>query len=267
MDRAVELEGAFARALLDTDADVPGPVVGRRGASAARRFAVYRNNVYASLTDVLAGRFPVSARLVGDAFFRAMARAYVEEAPPRSPVLLRYGAGFPDFVGGFPPASAVPYLGGVARLEWAWHEAYHAKDAVPLSLPELAEVADTAEEAVLTLHPSLHVVRSTYPIVSIWELAMREGENEPARLPAGGEDALVVRPQLEVEVRHLPPGGAVFVQALAEGMVLMDAAKRALEGAAAFDLEANLAGLMRSRAIVGAGPKSLNETFPQKNRC
>jgi hypothetical protein len=251
MDRALEREGSFARAVLDAGADVPAPLLGRNGASPARRFAVYRNNVYASLIDVLAGRFPATARLVGDTFFRAMARIYVEKTPPASPVLLRYGGDFADFVASFPPASAVPYLADVARLEWAWHAAYHAKDAVPLSLSELAAAGEAAGEVVLTLHPSLHVVRSAYPAITIWQLALREGENEPARLPADGEDALVVRPALEVEVRHLPPGGAVFVQALGEGATLSAAAARALSEAPAFDLEANLAGLMTSGAIAG----------------
>jgi hypothetical protein len=250
MGRALELEAAFARTVLDAGAEVPAQL-GRGGKSPSRRrLAVYRNNVYASLIDILASRFLVTVRLVGDAFFRAMARIYVEETPPASPVLLHYGVDFADFVAGFPPASAVPYLADVVRLEWAWHAAYHAKDAVPLPLDALAGGAETVEQAVLTLHPSLGVVRSAYPVITIWQLAMREGENETARLPADGEDALVVRPALEVEVRRLPPGGAVFVQALVDGQTLLDAAQTASSEAPAFDLEANLAGLMTNGLIV-----------------
>jgi hypothetical protein len=251
-----EAEGDFARAVLDPNAEVPPPLTRQSGGTPARRFSVYRNNVYASLIDVLAGRFPVTSRLVGDAFFRAMARLYVEKEPPRSPVLLRYGAGFADFIAEFPPAAPVPYLGDVARLEWAWHAAYHAADAEPLSLEVLAQLAAGVEHATLTLHPSLHVVRSDYSVVTIWQLAAREGEDEPARLPARGEDAMVVRPKLEVEVRRLPEGGADFVQALKDGAMLQAAAERALKEAPAFDLEANLAGLMTSGAIVGASAKS-----------
>jgi hypothetical protein len=225
-------------------------LVGPHGSRPSRRFAVYRNNAYASLIDVLAGRFPATARLVGEAFFRAMARIYVAERPPASPVLLRYGGDFAGFVAEFPPAKPVPYLADVARVEWAWHAAYHAKDAELLSLVELAPVGECAHEAQLTLHPSLKVVRSAYPVVTIWQAAMRDGEHEQARLPAVGEDALVIRPGLAVEVRRLPPGGAVFVQALADGATLLEAAEGALEDTATFDLEANLTGLMRSRAVV-----------------
>src|SRR5665811_2783 len=236
---ADELEGLFARAVLDTDAPTPQALARKTGTAPARRFAVYRNNVYASLIDVLACRFPVSARLVGDEFFRAMARVHVQKEPPRSPVLLRYGAGFADFIAGFPSAAPVPYLADIARLEWAWHEAYHAADAEPLSLGALEAAAGHVEHATLALHPSLTVLRSPYPVVTIWQLAMR-----------GGEDALVLRPKLEVEIRRLPEGGADFVLALKTGASLQDAAMSATAEAPDFDLAGNLAGLMARGAIV-----------------
>lgn len=252
MGTATDNEAAFARALLDAEAAVPDGIEGRGGGRAERRFSVYRNNVHASLVDVLAGRFPVSAKLVGEAFFRAMARIYVAKTPPDSAVLLRYGGGFADFVAGFPPAAPVPYLADVARLEWARHGAYHAADAEPLPQEALAALVPRAERLVLTLHPSLRLVRSDYPVVTIWELAARDGEDEPVRLPAEGEDALVLRPALEVEVRRLPEGGAVFIQALQDGAQLPEAAVRASAVAPGFDLVASLAGLMRSGAIAGA---------------
>lgn len=255
MTRAVALENAFARAVLDADADVPAPLVRKAPGPPARRFSVYRNNVYASLIDVLASRFPASARLVGEEFFRAMARIYVQQEPPRSPVLICYGAGFADFVAGFAPAAPVPYLADVVRLEWAWHAAYHAVDTAPLPAAGLAEAAEGIEKATITLHPSAQVVRSAYPVVTIWRLVRRQGTDEPARLPAEGEEALVVRPRLDVDVRCLPPGGAAFVLALAAGQTVHAAANTALAEMPGFDLAANLAGLMTSGAIADMGGK------------
>ena len=83
-----------------------------------------------------------------------MARAHVEDEPPRSAVLMRYGASFPAFVAHFPPAASVPYLADMASLEWAWHVAYHAEDAAPLPLGGLARAVEHAEDAALSLHPS-----------------------------------------------------------------------------------------------------------------
>ena len=71
MTSFAEAQEAFASAVLDADAALPAQVTRKGGGAPTRRFAVYRNNVYAGLIDVLAGRFPVVARLVGEDFFRA----------------------------------------------------------------------------------------------------------------------------------------------------------------------------------------------------
>ena len=146
------------------------------------------------------------------------------------------------------------YLADVAALEWAWHAAYHAPDVTPLSLPELARAAERAEDAVLRLHPSLAGVPSPHPVVSIFELNAQEGDVPPTRLERGGEDALVVRPYLDVEVRRLPPGATPFVLALKSGESIGGATATALGEAPGFNLEANLAGLIESGAIVGIAP-------------
>jgi hypothetical protein len=145
----------------------------------------------------------------------------------------------------------VPYLADIAALEWAWHAAYHAADAAPLPLEELASVADHAGGAVLRLHPSLGLVSSTFPIVTIYEL--HEDGNEPpqTRLEAQGEDALVLRPDLDVEIRRLPTGAVTFIEAIRYGGTIGEATMAALQKVPDFDLEANLAGLMTSGAIVG----------------
>ena len=79
------------------------------GARRARpaRFAVYRNNVIVGLREALAKRFPVTLRLVGDEFFRGMARA-------SSPAAGRLAAAhpiwrrFPDFIETFEAAQPCP---------------------------------------------------------------------------------------------------------------------------------------------------------------
>jgi hypothetical protein len=84
----------------------------------------------------------------------------------------------------------------------------------------------------------------------MFELNTQDGEVPATRLE-GGEDALVLRPRLEVELRRLPEGGACFILALRERKTLGEAAAIALDEAAGFDLEANLSGLIASGAIIG----------------
>jgi hypothetical protein len=98
------------------------------------------------------------------------------------------------------------------------------------------------------LHPSAEIVRSTHPVVTLW--AMNSGELEPAPIEDWrAQDALVLRPLLDVEVRLLPAGGAAFLAALAEARPLAQAAEAALADHAEFDLTANLAGLIGSGLV------------------
>ncbi len=245
-----ETQTAFAAAVLDADRPVPAGITSYMRALPEKRFNVYRNNIYASLIDVLEGRFPVVARLVGEEFFRATAKAYVSNQPPVSPVLMRYGATFAAFLDGFEPVADLPYVGDVARLEWAWNAAYHAADAEAVSIDELSDVpADQADALQFTLHPSLHIVCSLWPIVTILAANSGEEEPEPIDASAGGEDALVVRPALSVEVRRLPDGGAAFIGSIARGATIGEAADVAIEASDGFDLQANLTGLIQSGAI------------------
>jgi hypothetical protein len=80
-------ETSFAGALLDAEQPVPHGITAYNAAIPARRFAVHRNNVVAGWVKALKSRFPVVEKIVGEEFFAAMARAYVVEPPPRSPLL------------------------------------------------------------------------------------------------------------------------------------------------------------------------------------
>ena len=106
--------GSFSAALLNPAVAPPSGLVGPDGMPSPRRFAVYRNNVVVGLTEALKSNFPAVARIVGDAFFLAMARAYAAASPPVSPVLLAYGGNFPDFIAAFEPAADLTYLADVA---------------------------------------------------------------------------------------------------------------------------------------------------------
>lgn len=255
-----ETQAAFAAAVGDANADVPAPVTSHADPRPRKRFNVYRNNIHASLTGVLAGRFPAAERLVGEEFFAAMAHVYITEHPPRSPILMQYGETFAAFLETFEPVQDVPYLPDVARIEWAWSVAYYAADAEPVPRETLERIPpEHIAGSTVTLHPSLSVVRSRFPAVTIWTVNTGDGEPEPIDAGSGGEDAMILRPASHVEVRRLPAGGAVFIEALARGETLEAATHAALDEAEDFGLEANLAGLVASGAIVAvnaAGPSS-----------
>ncbi len=239
-----EVQAAFGAALLDPERPVPVGVVGRGGKADSKRFAVYRNNVTVGLVDALQSRFPVTARLVGEAFFRAMARVYAADHQPRTPLLMNYGDDFPDFIAGFAPAATVPYLADVARLECLWSKAYHAPEASPLTVDALVHLrSDALSGSRLRLHPSLHLLRSTYPVATIWS-AHQTADEAVAPVTWDAEEVLIVRPHAEVTVHRLPPNGYEFIAALATGATVEGAAVAAAERDDSFDVGRHLLGLL-----------------------
>ncbi|MEO8668615.1 MAG: DNA-binding domain-containing protein [Bauldia sp.] len=245
-----EVQAAFAAALRNPAIGPPAGVVGPDAGPAPRRFAVYRNNVSVSLANALASAFPVVGRIVGAEFFQAMARTYVVAEPPRSPVLLDYGATFADFIASFAPAASLPYLADVARIERAWREAYHAADAVPLGPADFARIGEAEiPRLTLKLHPSARILRSPYPARTIWTMNAIDGVIEPVDLSLA-EDSLIGRPEAEVEVRAVPPGGADFIDALFAGAPLGQSAAAGLAAAREFDIAANLAGLIGAGLVI-----------------
>ncbi|WP_316175835.1 DNA-binding domain-containing protein [Bradyrhizobium sp. SZCCHNRI1073] len=252
--------GGFARALLDPAQPVPPGLVGPDGTPSGRRFGVYRNNVVAGLTATLKDAYPAVHRIVGEEFFQAMARRHLLSELPYSPILLDYGSGFAAFIRGFAPASALPYLADVAAIERAWAEAYHAAEAQPVTPAAFAALEPADLPALrLRLHPSLRLVCSAFPVLTVWQMNVAEGIPGPVDLDAGGEAVLIVRPEADVVVRAIPSGSFAFVQALSAGRSMLRAVDDALREDVGFDLAGTLHDLIHGGAVIGFDRATMGE--------
>src|SRR5258708_2019987 len=207
-EQDLSFAAAFAPALLDPVRFAPQIVTGPNGKGPGKRYDVYRNNVTVSLIDALAAIYPAMQRITGTDFFRAMARFHIRATPPTSPLLFEYGRDFPAFIAQYEHAQSMPWLADVARIERAWLDAYHAADAAPLSQAELAAVAaERLGDLVFTPHPATRIVCSQFSAVAIFA-ANRDSKPVAPIDATAPEDALITRPDSDVVVRHLPPGGA-----------------------------------------------------------
>ena len=239
-------QSAFSAAVLDPALPVPEGILRPDGETADKRFNVYRNNVISSLIDALGAGYPLVKKRVGLDFFNAMARIYVRQYPPKSPLMILYGAGFPAFLTEFEPAAKVPWLPDLAHLEWARRDAYHAADAEPSGLAVLANLG--AEEMMFaraTLLPSTRIVRSKFPILSIWETLNQGLEIPTLDTPS---DTLIARPDMVVEMHPLPTGAAEFLYLLQRGSTL-GAAIEAVSDAPNFDLSRIIGSLFEARLL------------------
>lgn len=240
----------FRRALLDPETARPAGLSDGAGRPAGRRFDVYRNNVAVSLAEALETAFPVIRKLVGEANFRLLAAAFLRAHPPVTPLMMFYGAELPGFLAVFGPTATIRYLPDVARLEHALRESYHAADAAPLD-PEVLRALDpdALMAARLRLAPALRVVRSSWPVHAIWRYNTEPGAPKPAMQP---QDVAILRPGLDPEPHLLPPGGGLFLEALAAGRTFGEAVEAA-SAVPGFDLSALMTLLIGQGALTHLG--------------
>ncbi len=211
-----EMMNRFDAALTDPARPVPAMFEG-----SAARFNVYRNNIAVSLSDALAETFPVTRQLVGDEFFDGVAQAYVLKNRPSSPVLSEYGKTFPAFLNTFSVLEDYPFLSDVARLERLWLDAYHAADADPIGIDALARIPeDDLDDLTLLLHPSLRLMQSDTAAVSIWHAHQGTGAPDLSGIDPRREQALILRPALEVQVVPVDASAFEFTASLAAGTAL-----------------------------------------------
>lgn len=223
-----EFQRSFRSALLG-GAEAPVEIRGGMPGTPTR-LDIYRNNVIANLTGALRLTFPAVERLVGAEFFAASAAHFIPTAPPAGADLYEYGAGFAEFLAGFPPAQGLAYLPDVARLEWAVNRALHASIVPSLSADAVASIpVEQHADLRFTPHPSLSLLRLSHPAHAIWQAVLTpEPEDRAARLAAidpaaGGECLAVVLAPHGLEVLPLSSGGFGLAHALQQGSRLGDA--------------------------------------------
>ncbi len=233
-----ELQQAFANHVFGTTDTGHAMPVRANGLTGERRLRVYRNNVFSSLTEALRAIYPVIDRLVGDFFFRHAAYQYIRRHPSRSGNLHDFGDRFADFLAIFPGAKALVYLPDVARLEWAYHQVFHAADATSLDPTRLIEIPPTQHERLtFQLHPASRLLASDYPILRIWEVNQDDYQGDQSvNLDEGAVRLLVIRRDFDITIEPLSDGEFVLLEVLHQSRIFAQACEAALEAQPDIDL-------------------------------
>lgn len=234
---------AFHSGLLNPALPIPEGLEDGRSQPAGRRYGVYRNNVTVSLREALAEGFPSLVGLIGRESFDHVARAYLRQSPPTSPLMMHYGAELPEFVASLEQLKHLPYLADVGRIDVAMRRSYHAADSSGIDVKEL-QVLDEATllSTTFCFAPSMILLRSPWPIGSIWHYTMRGGDK-----PSGtAQDVVILRAEYDPEPFILGPGAGDVLHALQNGVAFGAALEASGDD---FDLEPLLNLLMTNNAI------------------
>lgn len=240
-------QSEFRAGLLDTQVPVPSGLVDGRGRPAGRRYSVYRNNVTVSLIEAMKTAFPFVRDLIGPQRFDALVPHFVRAHPPLSPLMMFYGAGFPEFLSTVEQLSHVGYLPDAARLDLAIRQSYHAADGPKFNPHILQELSpEQLMQSTWTLAPATLILRSPWPLHDIWRFSQDKDAPKPK---ARAQDILITRPEYDPAPHALPVGAATWLDALAEGKPLGEAVDIATEAHPTFDLGESLTVVLQSQAI------------------
>ena len=214
-----DLQSDFASMVYQKTTTVLHDVVNARGElSAEQLLGIYRNNTLGLLKENLELIYPTVLAIVGEDFFRTLAYHYIPLNPSTSGDMHDYGENFADFISHFPAAESLPYLPDVARLEWRWHQVYHAADNDPLDVNKLAQAEpENYEHLYFKLADASALVQSDYPVLDIWQVSQPNADTESGvDLDSGSQNVLMIRQQGDIHMNLITDAEVIFVESLAE---------------------------------------------------
>ena len=130
--------------------------------TAFERLEIYNRQYWYRVLNALAEDFPALRALVGERKFEALSIAYLTEHPSRSFTLRNLGSGLVEWLAAHPEFAGRRHALAidVARIEWAFVEAFDSAECAPLTL---AQIAALDGASLLALQPHLRLMALNYP--------------------------------------------------------------------------------------------------------
>jgi hypothetical protein len=148
----------------------------------------YRVQYLDRLSGALEDDFRAVARRLGTAQSRALVADFLAAQPPPDWNLYTLGAGLPAFLATQTDDAVTRDL---ARLEWAFCDAFGDADGTPLTAAALAAVdTEALGDLVLAVQPALRLVELDFPLCEL-RIALRDESEEP-KIPESKKTYVVV---------------------------------------------------------------------------
>jgi hypothetical protein len=219
------------------DPELVASVTGGGALTAAAAVDVYRGGYPARLTEALGETFEACWRVLGDEAFFAAAKDFLTRTPSLTYNLSDYGEGFPEFLESRPDAEDAPFIGDLARYEWAFKGVFHEAPRAALDPAVLA--AKARPDSVLRFGGATRLLSLRHRVRAIW-LRDRSDDTplEPSEWTGAQRVILYKSGDNGVRSRELTAPEHAALAALAAGRPLGDAlaAAEGLDAAAASTL-------------------------------
>jgi hypothetical protein len=207
--------------------------------------------------DVLGCLFPVVRKLLGEESFARLASQFVGAGQAIS-ALPWLDEEFPRFLRAFARGASIEYLADIAELEKARAKATRFSGIPSLSPSRLwSALRHPIDTMRFELHPSVSLVRSRFPVITICEL--NHTDNECALEHWGAESALIAGCFRGAAVWRLSPGGFAFMDALLGGATWAAAVEGASASDRCFDANVSRALLMEANIVIRLRQRSWHQ--------
>lgn len=224
---------------------------------------VYRNGYVKASVSGLESNFPALVTFWGEDYFRQVAHAYVDYAPPTSATLVGYGfanandelqRGLLSFLQTQLPevVAQFPYVIDICRLEQAWLTALNECNGCVLTIETVQELIARGEdlsELPLKLVGSSRLTELEYDILPLWS-QLRFGEvTEPQQVELQPNTVLFWQAALQVQAKQLLGAEAAFMHSLNQNMSFDEATSQALASDENFDVSTLFAELLNAQLL------------------
>ena len=134
-----------------------------RHLSAFERLEIYNRQYWFRVMAALAEDFPALEAVVGSEQFETLARDYLAAHPSRSFTLRNLGSHLPAWLAANPKYAAdrAELAIDVARVEWAFAEAFDQAEFTSIGADEIAQLGDDSK---IRLQPHVQLLALHYPV-------------------------------------------------------------------------------------------------------
>jgi hypothetical protein len=166
-----EQQTTLGRYLRDPDHCAPP------GEMSAARAQVYRDLIFANLSTLLSGTFPVLIKILGDEQWRTLVRIFLRDYRAQTPKFGEIAKEFIEFLAAEPQAlsegTCPPFMVELAHYEWV-EMALQQSDAEPLARSDAASI----------LERPLQVSPLAWPLAYGWPVQLVGPDYQPKAAPA-----------------------------------------------------------------------------------
>lgn len=223
MKNLQNLQASFKRFLFEQDNGISSHIISTENFNNNTRLAIYGNAYHSRLVEALANDYPAIKFLLGADDFEVLGLAYIKVHPSTFYSLRWFGQHLAQFLANHKIYARQTYLAELADFEWAFVNAFDARDCKVLEIKDAATLPPDAWPTLqIVFHPSVWVVSCSWNCLSIWQAMKNKMRVPKPELLNNKVSYLIWKQGLNTKYRSLEPDEAAALSLVENGANFAD---------------------------------------------